>query len=433
MKMKRTIKIIIFMLVTVLLSAACNNSGNGGPAVVTATPTPGVKITVTSTPAQIQEEPEEKEEGVYRFEIKNDGEATEGMKFVKNLGIGWNLGNTLDAFVDDHPEADDLWYETCWQEDVTTREHIALVKKEGFTSIRIPISWHNHVTGDDFKINEAWMNRVKEIVDWSLEEGLYVIINTHHDVYPEFYYPANEYLDNSLKYVTSIWQQVSEIFADYDNHLIFESLNEPRLKDNANEWNPNTKNAAVREAVECINKMNQAFVDTVRASGKNNAERFLLVPGYDAAPDGVLNDYFVLPTDSAKDRLIISVHAYTPYNFCLQAESESGSIRDFDASSNSSTKDVDYFMDRLYNKYTSKNIPVLIGEFGARDKSMNTESRRQWTGYYVAKARSLGMSCMWWDNNCFVTGTGEDLGLLDRFLNVWRYKEIIEAMMLNCK
>lgn len=431
--MKRNIKLCIFLLAAMLLPAACNNSGNGGQAVVTATPTPGVQVTATPTPALIQEIQAEHEDGVYEFEIKNDGEATEGMKFVKNLGIGWNLGNTFDAFVDDHPEAEDLWYETCWQEDVTTREHIALVKKEGFTSIRIPVSWHNHVTGDDFKINEAWMNRVKEVVDWSLEEGLYVIINTHHDVYPEFYYPSNEYLDNSLKYVTSIWKQVSEKFADYDNRLIFESLNEPRLKDNANEWNPNTKNAAVREAVECINKMNQAFVDTVRASGKNNAERFLLVPGYDAAPDGVLNDYFVLPADSATDRLIISVHAYTPYNFCLQAESESGSIRDFDASESSSTKDVDYFMDRLYDKFTSKNIPVLIGEFGARDKSMNTESRRQWAGYYVAKARSLGMSCMWWDNNCFVTGTGEDLGLLDRFLNVWRYKEIIDAMMLNCK
>lgn len=436
--MKKLICIILIINIIFAITLCGCSNGDNITAVVTATPTPGT-ITATPTPRQESDnitKPVEgaetmKEVKIYDMESRLGSHLTEGLAFVQKLGLGWNLGNTFDAFADDG-NTKDLDYESVWVKIKTTREMIHAVKERGFSSVRIPVSWHNHVSGDDFQISEAWMNRVKEVVDWCLEEDMYVILNTHHDVYPEYYYPSSEYLESSLKYVDCIWTQLCEVFGDYDNRLIFESLNEPRLKDTQYEWVVNTQKDEVKDAVDCINKMNQEFVKIVRESGKNNADRFLMVPGYDAAPEGALTPLFVLPEDTAKDRLIVSVHAYTPYNFALAAQGDAGSIRDFDASKSSSTKDIDWFMEQLYDKFISKDIPVVIGEFGARDKSQNTDARTQWAGYYVAKARSLGMSCLWWDNNSFVTGTGEDLGLLQRVLLMWRYEDILNAMFANC-
>lgn len=430
------IKLTALILTASLILCSCS-SGGSSQAVVTATPTPGM-ITATPTPFVTDIEDEKpsggpdimKETKIYEFDSPLTGDLTEGLQFVQKLGLGWNLGNTFDAYADDG-NTKDLDYESLWVKIKTTKEMIQSVKERGFSSVRIPVSWHNHVSGENHEISEAWMNRVKEVVDWCLEEDLYVILNTHHDVYPEYYYPRSEYLDSSLHYVDCIWKQICDVFGDYDDRLIFESLNEPRLRDTNYEWVVNTRVDDVKDAVECINRMNQEFVKVVRESGKNNADRFLMVPGYDAAPEGALTPLFVLPEDTAEDRLIVSVHAYTPYVFALAAQSEASSIRDFDSSSKNSTKDIDWFMEELYKKFISNNIPVVIGEFGARDKSQNTAARTQWAGYYVAKARSLGMSCLWWDNNCFVTGTGEDLGLLQRVLLKWRYEEIIDAMMCN--
>lgn len=352
------------------------------------------------------------------FEIPD----TEDFQFVKDMKIGWNLGNTLDASECTGLE-DELDYESAWCGAKTSQKLIQAVKAAGFNTIRIPVSWHNHVSGDNHTISEAWIARVQEVVDMAIDEGFYVILNIHHDNTTDYMYPTSEYLDQSKHYVKCIWEQLAERFGDYDNHLIFESLNEPRMVGTNYEWWLNANDASCKDAVDCINQLNQVFVDTVRATGGNNADRFLMVPGYCASADGALNDGFVIPTDTVEDRIIISVHAYTPYDFALNSEGTDA----FDAEKSSDVKGITGFMDKLYNKFVKNGTPVVIGEFGAMHKR-NTQARVEFAAVYIAEARARGITCCWWDNNAFL-GNGELFGLIDRLPLKWRYQEIVDAMM----
>ncbi|OPX42686.1 endoglucanase A precursor [Ruminiclostridium hungatei] len=361
---------------------------------------------------------------IKRFDIPSN----DAMTFAENLKLGWNLGNTFDA-TNVTGVTDELAYESAWCGVKTTKQMIDKLKEKGFNAIRIPVSWHNHVSGQDFKISDAWLNRVQEVVNYCIDNNLYVILNIHHDIEKAYYYPSSTYLENSRKYVTSIWSQLSRKFANYDEHLIFESVNEPRLVGHTNEWWIDLNNAEVVDSIKCINQLNQAFVDTVRASGGNNTGRYLMVPGYCAAPDGATNQYFKLPTDLSANvnKLIVSVHAYTPYNFALQAMSDGG-IDYWSVNDAQSVNGVTAFMDTLYSKYTSKGIPLVIGEFGARNKNGNLKARVEFSSYYVAAARARGITCFWWDNNAF-TGNGELFGLFNRrTLNI-EYPEILGGMV----
>jgi len=261
------------------------------------------------------------------------------------------------------------------------------------------------------------------------DNGMYVIVNTHHDLGEEGYYPDSDHYDQSEAFLKAVWTRMAETFRDYDEHLILESLNEPRLSANPTyEWNFQAGVKECQDAADCINRLNQAFVDTVRATGGNNADRYLLLPGYDAALAGVATDLYKLPQDSADNKLIVSVHAYTPYNFALQAMGESGAVDSFDIGSTSSTKDIDDLMDTLYTKYVSQGIPVLIGEFGARNKDNNIQDRVNYYAYYVSEARAHGISCCIWDNGSF-SGNGEQFGMLRRYVGKWFYSEILDTVM----
>ena len=268
------------------------------------------------------------------------------------------------------------------------------------------------------------------MVDYAYDSGMYVILNIHHDNSENLMYPDSAHLDQSVDYITTIWEQLCRRFEDYDEHLIFECMNEPRLVGSQYEWWINAGAEECKDAISCINEINQAFVNTVRASGGNNLNRYLMVPGYDASPDGALNAGFVLPADAegVENRLIISVHAYTPYNFALQADGESGSTSEFDSDASSSIADIKSFMDRLYNKFIKNGIPVVIGEFGSRDKGQNMQARIDHATYYIAAARARGMSCLWWDNNAF-TGTGENFGLYYRRSGRFLYSDIVTGLM----
>lgn len=381
--------------------------------------------------ASEQESSEESTEEEARFEIPDveiepyDVPDTEAFRFVHDLKIGWNLGNTFDAYQESGLK-NELDSETCWAGIATTKEMIDDLKEAGFNAVRLPVTWHTHVD-ENYQISEVWLNRVQEVLDYVYDNGMYVILNIHHDNSEQFMYPSTEYLEQSVNYVTTIWQQLCERFKDYDEHLIFECMNEPRQVGTAWEWWINGS-AECNDAIDCINQINQAFVNTVRASGGNNAERYLMVPGYDASADGALNSGFVLPTDTVEDKLIVSIHAYTPYNFALQADGESGSISAFDSDTARFTADIDSFMDKLYKKFIANGIPVVIGEFGSRDKGQNTQSRVDHATYYIAAARARGMSCFWWDNNAF-TGKGENFGLYYRRGGYFIYPEIVTGLM----
>ncbi len=358
---------------------------------------------------------------------------SEAVAFVQNMKTGWNLGNTFDA-VDSGITGDDLKYESVWCGTVTTKEMIDALKEAGFQTIRIPVSWHNHLTDENNTINEAWLNRVQEVVDYVMDDGMYAIINIHHDFSTEYIYPSGEYLEQSKTYVTDIWKQVADRFKDYDEHLIMESMNEPRMVGSDYEWWLDMKNEECLDSIQCINEINQAFVDVVRSSGSNNTTRYLMVPGYDASLQGAVNEYFSLPEDieENQNKILVSVHAYTPYSFALQAVGESGSTDVFDMNSSASTRDIDDLMKQLYDTYVKNGTGVVIGEYGAREKKGNLQARVDFTAYYIEAARANGITCCVWDNNAFA-GNGENFGLFKRQSSTFTYPEILESIMAHCE
>lgn len=400
-------------LLTAAAALFCAGCGTGSKLPETSIPDYTIPENVLGEPSDLVPEI-----SVDKYQVPEN----EGMEFVRNMELGWNLGNTFDASNMGNISAEnELDYEKAWCGQITTIENLAAIKAAGFKTIRIPVSWHNHVD-EEFNISTVWMTRVKEVVDWCRDMDFYVIINTHHDNEVDYYYPDSEHLESSKTYLTAVWTQIAETFKDYDEHLIIESLNEPRLVGTDYEWWIDNNNAQCKDAVNCINTLNQLFVDIVRGSGGNNETRWLMCPGYAASPDGALNDGFVLPTDPA-NRIILSVHAYRPYNFALNTTG----TKEWSIDNPSDTGELVNFMDSLYGKFILNGTPVLIGEFGAMNKD-NLEDRVAFSAYYTAVARARGISCCWWDNNAF-TGSGENFGLLYRNGSVFSYPEIVQALV----
>lgn len=355
-------------------------------------------------------------------EILDQSSEAEALEFAMNLKNGWNLGNTFDAVYENGgAEGAALSLETAWCGVYTSKELIDKVKSLGFNTIRIPVSWHDHLTGRGYEIEEKWLDRVQEVVDYAYDNDMYVILNIHHDVSTFYYYPDSDHYDNSAIYMQTIWQQLSNRFRDYDNRLIFESINEPRLVGEDVEWVLNDKDPRCIDSVETINKLNQVFVDTIRESGGNNASRYLLIPGYDTSIYGALNDGFKLPDDTASHKLIVTVHGYLPYDLALSLNGRS----DF---TDKDKEFIDDFMSELNAKFIQNGIPVVIGEFGILNRN-NIIDRENYTAYYIQSARKNNMVCMWWDNNAF--DSGETFGLINRYDNSVAYPEIINAIMNN--
>ena len=358
------------------------------------------------------------------FEIPDN----EALRFIRDLKIGWNLGNTFDAYNGFERTSTDASMETSWVGVKTSHQLIAEIKAAGFNLIRIPVSWHNHVD-QDYRIYEKWIARVEEVVRDALNEGLYVIVNVHHDNDVRYFYPDREHMEQSTAYLSSVWTQIAERFADCDDHLILESMNEPRLVGTGVEWTFSQSNAQCLEAAECINELNQLFVSTVRGTGGNNATRYLLIPAYAGSPYAATESAFVLPEDTADNRIIVETHGYIPYDFALNLNSNDTSF-DLD---NAGTKKnaINDALTRLYNKFVANGIPVLMDEFGALNKKNNTQDRINFAAYYTAAASARGITCVWWDNHAFAGG-GELFGLINRRTCEWVFPEIVEALMKNC-
>jgi endoglucanase len=354
----------------------------------------------------------------------------EALEFVKDMKIGWNLGNTFDANDSRaYNVSEDLLYESMWTGTETTKEMIDKIKEAGFNTVRLPNSWHNHLTNASYTISKAWLDRYQEVVDYVIDNDMYAIINIHHDNELKYYYPDSRHLKSSTAYITAIWKQLAARFKNYDEKLIFECINEPHLKGTTDEWvSVNTENKRQLDALNTVMKLNQIFVDTVRASGGNNASRYLMIPSYNASADNAALPEFILPADKADNRIIVSVHAYTPYGFALASEDYERVTSEFNHLEPNDTREIDAFMKKIYDKYVSNGTPVVIGEFGARDRSSNIQPQVNFYTYYVGKARSYGITCCVWDNNNFATD-GENFGLLNRAANTFEYPELIEALV----
>ena len=367
---------------------------------------------------------------------------------LEDMGLGWNLGNSLDA-----TGGSGLDTETSWSNPKTTQALIDKVKSLGFNTVRVPVSWGKHVSGDNYTIDSAWLARVKEVVDYCYKNDMYVILNIHHDTKSSEsasgagYYPSSSAYSSSEKFVTSVWSQMSEYFKDYDYHLIFETLNEPRLIGTGCEWWFDKWNipSEVKDAIDCINKLNQKAVDTIRDTGSNNKGRLIMCPGYDASIDGATVSGFKLPTDISgnKNRIAVSVHAYSPYNFAMNVGS--GSTSAYTSSIKSELRDL---FSTLKSNFRDKGIPVVIGEFGSTDKN-NTAERVKWATDYTALAKKNNIPCVLWDNNAFAVYNGSSIvlnseyhGYINRKDNTVTSpaKDVIEALMkpygkkadLNC-
>ena len=348
-------------------------------------------------------------------------------ELMAELDLGWNLGNTLDA-----TGGSGLDSETSWGNPKTSKAMIDAVKAQGFNTVRVPVSWGSHMTNkaSGYVIDSAWMARVKEIVDYCIDNDMYVILNIHHDNDiknndDRFFYPSDTYKEQSLAFVEAVWEQISATFKNYDQHLIFETLNEPRLVGTGDEWwfPVNSPNTNVTNAISIINDMNQKAVDTIRASGGNNAERCIMIPGYGASIDGCTTPNYTLPTDTAQNRLIVSVHAYTPYNFALNASGTSVFSDDLKS-------EVDYLFNTLKSSFLDKNIPVVIGEASASNKN-NASERLKWVNYYMGKSSALNIPVMLWDNNVYSgsSNLGEQHGYLNRLALTWYDKDVVDAMV----
>lgn len=348
------------------------------------------------------------------------------MEFVSHIKVGWNLGNTLDSVPMAY--ASPTSCESSWGCPVTTKQMIDAVKDAGFNCVRVPVSWGQKMDNTTYQIDENWMNRVQEVVNYVIDNDMYCILNIHHDNTPAnypYFYPDSAHYAQSEKFVTSVWSQVSERFEAYDNHLIFETLNEPRLVGHNNEWwiDPNSNDC--KDGMDCVNKLNAAALDTIRKSGGNNGKRFVLMPSYAANCDESTLAGVVMPND---DHIIAEAHAYTPYNFALADEKDGGTPNWSEANGGA---DIVNLMKRLQKTYLSKGIPVIIDEFGASNRN-NEDTRAAWAKFYVSQADSYGIPCVLWDNNQFGNGS-ENLGLLNRNNLTIGYPKLLEGIMEGAK
>lgn len=354
----------------------------------------------------------------------------EALDFSKKLMPGWNLGNQLEASSNKIPS------ETAWGNPTITEKLIKQVKAAGFKSIRIPVSYLAKIgDGPDYKIDAAWLNRVQEVVDMCVNNGLYAIINIHGDGYntvPGGWLLCND-TDANQKTIKAkyekVWAQIAAKFKNYDEHLIFESMNEV-FDGNYNGPKP--------EYYANINAYNQIFVDTVRKSGGNNAERYLLVPGWNTDIDSTVEGTdFKVPNDSAK-RIMVSVHYYAPYKFCLDEGAPGifrwGSAIRTQAARINNEDYVDSQFDKLYDSFISKGIPVIIGEYGAIDKTYKDERSTTYRAYFSEyvnyAAAKRGIVTVLWDNGY---NGRNGFAVFDRSKCTVTEPEIIAAIMKGVK
>lgn len=327
---------------------------------------------------------------------------TSAKDLVAQMKVGWNLGNTMDATGGTGLDA-----ETSWGNVETTKLMIDMVKDAGFNVLRVPVSWGTHMD-ENYTVDPAWMDRVQEIVNYGIDNGMFVILNTHHE---EWYMPVEEDLDEDLKEIEALWTQIAERFKGYDEHLIFEGVNEPRLRGDGAEW------TGTADSREIVNQYAKKFVETVRATGGNNADRCLMVTPYAASSSATNMQALELPEDS--DKLIVSIHAYLPYSFALDTTGT-----DVYDPNDSSIKDM---FDYIQYYFLDNDIPVIIGEFGSVNKD-NIEDRIQCVTDYLTTAKEYGVPCVWWDNGTRV-GQGENFGLLSRSEYSWFFPELVDAIM----
>ena len=334
---------------------------------------------------------------------------------VKNMGVGWNLGNTLEANSQTYHDftKDNYWgqqgleSETCWGQSKAKPELIKMMKDAGFGAIRVPVTWYNHMDKDG-KVNAEWMKRVHEVVDYVINQGLYCIVNVHHDTGADddsfkSWIKADEanYTQNKARY-ENLWLQIAEEFKDYDEHLLFESYNE--MLDKLSSWcfasfaaKGQYDATVATSAYNAINSYAQSFVTTVRNTGGNNATRNLVVNTYAACcGNGTWSDHLkeplsqlTIPTDPAANHLMVQVHDYP------NIANGIANVK----------KEIDDMMAAWNTHILSKGIPMILGEWGTAnvdegDGKTDYDVRRdvmfEFVDYMIAKCKENNVATFYW-------------------------------------
>lgn len=359
----------------------------------------------------------------------------DSVQFSQNLMPGWNLGNQLESNSDGTPS------ETAWGNPVITENLIKQVKAQGFKSIRIPVSYLSKIgAGPDYTIDSKWLDRVQEVVDMCIDNGLYAIINVHGDGYYSIKggwllcgEPASEQETIKAKY-EKVWEQIANRFKNYDDHLVFESMNEVF---------DGSYGTPKPEYYNNINAYNQIFVDTVRKAGGNNNSRYLLIPGWNTDINFTTGDCdtytmeakLVIPNDS---RIMISVHYYTPWEFCVDEGKDTfyqwgDSVKKFVKRRQSETL-VNRQFDKLYNAFIKNGYGVVIGEYGANDKTSKDKSNTIYRAYFAEyvnyAAHQRNIVTVYWDNGY---NGNHGFGLFDRTECTVTQPEIINGIINGAK
>lgn len=326
-------------------------------------------------------------------------------EITEAMQLGWNLGNTLDSY-NGNRETMGLEAETVWGNPVTTKEMIDAVKAKGFNTVRVPVTWFQHVDKNNgYKIDDAWLARVKEVVDYCYDNDMYVILNLHHEEPYQNRSTLGADYEEITGYVSSLWKQIAEAFKDYDQRLVFETMNEPRATGTDHEWwGPH------QDEVDTINKINADAVKVIRSvDSPYKDSRLIMIPGYCASSDTAMMAGVIVPDD---DYVAVSVHAYSPYGFAMDAKADHSTF------TTAYSNELSTILDGIRKTFGDKDIPVVLGEFSSSNFE-NTDARVEWAEAYIKTTKEMGMPCVLWDNNVKGNNEGEAHGYLNRSSCTW--------------
>lgn len=346
--------------------------------------------------------------------IYDKGMDKNAVELAQEMGIGWNLGNTLEAC-----HGMDFASETLWKNPKASKRIIDGVKAAGFKTIRIPCAWNGYIEDQKtYKIKDSWLARVKEVVDYCIYNDMYAIINIHWDGGWLEENPTYEKQVEVNAKQKALWLQIATYFQGYGEHLLFAGTNEVRADYNT----PSYENLEVQMSY------NQTFVDAVRSTGGQNKWRNLIIQAYNTNINHAI-DFLKMPVDPTPNRMMVEVHYYDPYEFCLKEDS---SIFEWNEDDDSANRQ----FSRMKSHFVDKGIPVILGEYGAilrtslaaEDYKKHIESRNRYL-YYVTKAALANkLIPIYWDNG--VIGNN-GFGLFDRNTGRQIHKDAISAIIIT--
>ncbi len=362
-----------------------------------------------------------------RYVTTEEAMVSDAKTLISKIYAGINIGNTMEC-----NNSNDETAETAWGNPLVNEDYIKGLKALGFNAVRIPCAWHSHILNladETYTISPKWLERVKTVVSYCVDNDMYVVLNSHWDT---GWLEDNIFLlsvrRDILNEQTAIWTQIANYFNEFDEHLIFAGANEPGM----NETSGHSEKWGERKGAEAITRLisyEQAFIDAVRATGGNNALRCLIFQGLGADISSTSDYMTTLPTDKVENRLIAEVHFYEPYQWALMTEDASwgntfyywGKDNHKDGSAHNPTwgeeSHVDSQMAKMKAKFVDNGIPVIIGEFSSRiltygpdsdealDQDLHKRSRAYYNQYVTKVAKDNGCAPFYWETGSEINRT----------------------------